>query len=152
MLDRVAFDFMANSTQMKSIKLIQEQYNSMVTNSSQCLEYMVRERIYMAPERLGKNEKSFIEAAATHPSQEVRSFACDALFNALAVMRARQVDINESQKIIEALLAQMDTECQKHWMRLEEYFKLLWRIMMDNTDYTRILVQSRLVSRSIELF
>lgn len=143
---------MANSTQMKSIKMIAEQYNSLIARSPQCLEYLVRERIYMSPEKLGKNEKSFIEAAATHPAQEVRSFACDALFTALTAMRAQNVDIAESQKIIEALLAQMDTECQKHWMRLEEYLKLLWRLMMDNTDYLRMMIEQRIVSRGIELF
>jgi hypothetical protein len=66
-LDKLTFDFMANSTQMKAMDTISEQYNKMVMKSEKCLEFMVRERIYMAPERLGKNEKSFIEAAATHP-------------------------------------------------------------------------------------
>lgn len=143
---------MANSTQMKSIKMIAEQYNNLIGRSPQCLEYLVRERIYMSPDKLGKNEKSFIEAAATHPSQEIRAFACDALFAALTAMRAQKVDLAESQKIIEALLAQMDTECQKHWQRLEEYLRLLWRLMSDNTDYLRIMIEQRIVSRGIELF
>jgi hypothetical protein len=50
------------------------------------------------------------------------------------------------------LLAQMDSECQKHWQRLEEYLMLLTKLMNTNTEYLRIMIEGKVVSRSIDLF
>jgi hypothetical protein len=45
----------------------------------------------------------------------------------------------------------MVSECEKHWMRLEEYFGFLNKLMTSRTHWLKLLIQNRIISRSIEL-
>lgn len=149
-LDKVLFDFLVNSNHLQHIEKLMNQYMECISNSPSCLEYAVNNRLYMNEELLAKNEKNFFETVATHASQESRAMAAKLIQHILAEVQKNQL-VEVEQRIVQSMLGQMDSECQKHWMRVEEYFDALYKVMKSSPTAMRTMISSGIVSRGIDL-
>lgn len=149
-LDKVLFDFLVNSNHLDHIDKLLKEYITCISNNAACLEYAVNSRLYMNEELLAKNEKNFFETCATHASQESRAMASKLILSIITEVQKKQL-VDVEQRIVQSMLSQMDTECQKHWMRIEEYFEALYKIMKSSPTAMRTMIQSSVVSRGIDL-
>lgn len=79
-MDKILYNFLAYSNSLKQVKEFSEQVLQMLSTNPDAIEYLLKNRIFMDKALLEKNEKSFFEAVATHPNQEIREMSAKFLY------------------------------------------------------------------------
>ena len=74
-LDRVVFDLVVNSEANKELGNLTDILILILSKSDDVVMKLVNDRVFAAPESLGKDEKNFIEMLATHSEKAVREMA-----------------------------------------------------------------------------
>jgi hypothetical protein len=70
----------------------------------------------------------------------VRALNADVMFAVLEEMSRVNPEDTNCDQIVLKILEQMVSECEKHWMRLEEYFGFLNKLLTSRVHWLKLLI------------
>jgi len=152
-IDRVIFDLLVSSAANQSLRVMTDLLIELLSNSDEAVVHLVKHRVFVPDESLGKDEKNFFEMLATHQDQNVRQMASRVLvfvLNRLLVIGGEENAILIDDAITRTLDL-MPNECQKHWMRLDTYLSFIYELTKSNIQFLYILTKKRTVTRLMDL-
>ena len=142
-----------SSAANQSLRVMTDLLIELLSKADEAVVYLVKERVFVPNESLGKDEKNFFEMLATHQDQNVRQMGSRILLFLLNRLLGIGGEENAARidEAVNRVLDLMPNECQKHWMRLDTYLTFIYDLAKSNIQFLYILTKKRTVTRLMDL-